>query len=181
MLSDLISSKTRIKLLLKFFLNSNTTSYLRGLAEEFDESTNAVRLELNRLEGAGMLVSHPRGNKKIYRANTKHPMYHDINAIVRKHLGIDKLILNVIERLGDLERAYLTGPFANGMDAPIIDIILVGELEISYLSLLIEKVESMISKRIRYIHYTSDQWSQDVLESFPLEPLLIWERYKVVA
>ena len=109
-------------------MNSRTTSYLRGLAEEFDESTNAVRLELNRLEAAGMLVSNPRGNKKIYRANTKHPMYHDIHRIVRKHLGIDKVVLNIIERLGDLEQAYLTGPFANGIDTPIIDIILIGEL-----------------------------------------------------
>lgn len=179
MLSDIISSKTRIKLLLKFFLNSRTTSYLRGLAEEFKESTNAVRLELNRLEAAGMLVSNPRGNKKIYRANTKHPMYGEIHTIVRKHLGIDKVVLNIIERLGDLEQAYLTGPFANGMDAPIIDIILVGELEISYLSGLIEKVENMISKRIRYIHYTSEQWSDEVLMSFKSQPLLIWEKNQV--
>jgi predicted transcriptional regulator len=179
MLSDLISSKTRIKLLLKFFLNSRTTSYLRGLAEEFDESTNAVRLELNRLEAAGMLVSNPRGNKKIYRANTKHSMYNEIHTIVRKHLGIDKVVLNIIERLGDLEQAYLTGPFANGMDSPIIDIILIGELEINYLSGLIEKVESMISKRIRYIHYTSEQWSEEILMSFESLPLLIWEKNQV--
>ena len=55
MIETLISSKTRIKLLLKFFLNSNTTSYLRSLESEFGESTNAIRVELNRLENAGML------------------------------------------------------------------------------------------------------------------------------
>ena len=55
MIETLISSKTRIKLLLKFFLNSNTTAYLRSLESEFGESTNAIRIELNRLEEAGML------------------------------------------------------------------------------------------------------------------------------
>lgn len=57
MIEALISSKTRIKLLLKFFLNSSNRAYLRGLEEEFGESTNAIRLELNKLEKAGMVSS----------------------------------------------------------------------------------------------------------------------------
>jgi len=38
MLEALITSKTRIKLMPKFFLNSASTGYLRGLASEFGES-----------------------------------------------------------------------------------------------------------------------------------------------
>ena len=71
MIETLISSKTRIKLLLKFFLNSNTTSYLRGLEGEFGESSNAIRVELNKLEEAGMLSSEVKGNKKMFKANTE--------------------------------------------------------------------------------------------------------------
>ena len=44
MLDTLIQSKTRLKLLLRFFLNPESSAYLRGLAQEFDESTNAVRV-----------------------------------------------------------------------------------------------------------------------------------------
>jgi len=166
---------------MKFFLNSNTTSYLRGLAEEFDESTNAVRLELNRLEGAGMLVSRAEGNKKLYSANNEHPLFNEINAIVRKQLGIDKLVLDVIERLGDLDRAYLVGAFANGKNAPVIDILLIGELQVPYLTQLIKKVEAIIERRVRYIHYTSDNWTKEMLQSFPEHPLLLWERKSVEA
>lgn len=64
MIETLISSQTRIKLLLKFFLNSNTKAYLRSLESEFSESSNAIRLELNRLEQSGMLSSFMEGNKK---------------------------------------------------------------------------------------------------------------------
>jgi len=135
LLSDLISSKTRIKLLLKFFLNSDTTSHLRGLAEEFSESTNGVRVELNRLD-----------------------------------------ILTIIDRLGDLDKAYLTGPFANGQDSEIIDVVLIGTLEVAYLNELIIKAEKMISRRIRYIHYTSQDWNDDILTSFGGHPLMIWEK-----
>lgn len=64
MIDSLISSKTRIKLLMKFFLNPGVTSYLRGLADEFGESTNAVRVELNRLCSAGFLEEVPEGGRK---------------------------------------------------------------------------------------------------------------------
>ena len=95
MIETLISSKTRIKLLLKFFLNSKTTAYLRSLEGEFGESTNAIRVELNKLENAGMLSSSLKGNKKIFQANTKHPLFGEIHNILLKHIGLDQIIENV--------------------------------------------------------------------------------------
>ncbi len=47
--TGIISSKTRIKLLIRFFFNPATRSYLRELAKEFNVSTNSVREELNQL------------------------------------------------------------------------------------------------------------------------------------
>ncbi len=99
MIEALISSKTRIKLLLKFFLNCNTTAYLRSLESEFGESTNAIRIELNRLEKAGMLTSRLDGNKKIFQADISHPLYREIHNILLKHVGLDRIIEDVIERL----------------------------------------------------------------------------------
>ena len=84
MLEALISSKTRIKILVKFFLNDNLTSYLRGMEEEFGESTNSIRIELNRFEKAGFLQSFSKGNKKIFKVNNTHPLFREINSIVKK-------------------------------------------------------------------------------------------------
>jgi len=64
-LDSLITSQTRVKLLLKFFLNPERRSYLRELAEEFGESTNSVRVELNRLNEAGLLTSFDEGRTKV--------------------------------------------------------------------------------------------------------------------
>jgi len=178
-LTDFISSKTRVKLLLKFFLNTTTTSYLRGLAEEFDESTNAVRLELNRLEQAGMLTSYSSGNKKLYKADKSYPLFSEIRDIVRKHLGIDQIIEAIVERLGDLEMAYLTGPFSAGIDAPIVDLILVGHIKLDYLAQLISKAEDLIGRKIRYIHYAPDQWDESRMGDFTYRPMLIWDKTKV--
>ena len=99
MLDTLITSKTRIKLLLKFFLNSNSRSYLRNLESEFGESTNSIRLELNKFEQAGLLTTEVDGNKKYFRANTSHPLFNDIHNILLKTIGFDKIVERVVEKL----------------------------------------------------------------------------------
>ena len=52
MLNTLISSKTRLNLLIRFFLNLAKKSHLRGIANDLNESTNSIRLELNNLTNA---------------------------------------------------------------------------------------------------------------------------------
>lgn len=126
-LSTLIQSKTRLKLLLRFFMNPKSSAYLRGLAHEFDESTNAVRVELNRFEEAGLIKSHKEGNKKMYQVNTNFPMFSELQKIAFKHFGIDQIIEQVIEKLGDVEAVYLTGDLARGLNTNVIDVTLVGK------------------------------------------------------
>jgi len=69
MLETLISSKTRINLLIRFFLNLARKSHLRGIANDFKESTNSIRLELNSLTKAGYLLKKKENNKVNYLAN----------------------------------------------------------------------------------------------------------------
>ena len=153
MIEALINSKTRLKLLLKFFLNPECTSYLRELAVEFGESTNSIRLELNKFEKADMLNSFSSGNRKLYRANTLHPLFSDIRNIIMKTTGIDHVIEGVVKKLGNPEKVYLTGDFANGTNGDIIDLAIIGDVDQNYLITLIQKAEKKIKKRIRYIVY----------------------------
>lgn len=150
LLDTLIQSKTRLKLLLRFFLNPNESAYLRGLAKEFEESTNSVRIELNRFEKAGLILPHKEGNKKVYQVNTNFPMFNELQNIAFKHFGIDQIVEKVIKKLGKVERVYLTGDLAKGIDSEIIDISLIGNnVDTKYLIRLIDKVEKLISKRVR--------------------------------
>ena len=157
MLDSLITSQTRIKLLLKFFLNPESRSYLRELADEFGESTNSVRVELNRLTEAGLLCSADEGRTKVYRANTKHPLFPEIHSMVRKFTGIDQLIPQVLSKLGDIHSAYVVGDYARGMDSGIIDLVLVGEADKVYLQNLIDKVEPMLHRKIRFLTLSEDE------------------------
>lgn len=155
MLQTLITSKTRIKLLLKFFLNIQNRGYLKKLEVEFADSSNGIRLELNRLEEAGLLVSQLQGNKKMYQANTHNAIYKELHSLLLKHTGIDQVIDQVLNQLGELQSAYLTGALARGIDAHNIEIMLVGDLNESYLRQLIAKAEGLIQKKITYRVYNS--------------------------
>jgi predicted nucleotidyltransferase len=175
MIETLISSKTRIKLLLKFFLNSKATSYLRELENEFGESTNGIRVELNRFEKAGMLSSFTKGNKKFFQANTGHPLFQDTHNIIMKYIGFDQIIDKIIDNLGDVQKVYVTGAFAEGMDDKIIDLAFIGEINKNYLTELCEKVEKLIHRKIRYIVYQQDELDSSMMLDLENKALLLWE------
>ena len=173
MLDTLITSKTRIKLLIRFFLNSNSSSYLRNLETEFDESTNAIRLELNRFEKAGLLISGMERNRKVYRANSKHPLFPDISNIIKKYVGFDQLIEKVMEQLGSVDKAYITGDLALGRDSKRIDLLLYGkDIDIEYLRQLAQRTALLIK---REIHYTilADYDPEEFKKTYP-KAFVVW-------
>lgn len=161
--------------MLRLFLNPGTTAYLRGLAEEFDESTNSVRVELNRFEEANMLLSENKGNKKFYKANDKHPLFKDIHSILLKYIGVDKIIDAIIERMGKLEKVYLAGDYALGRDSGIIDLTFVGEIDKKYLLDMVGKAEKMINKKVRFIIYDIAEWETGYAANDSGTHLLLWE------
>ena len=176
MLETLITSKTRIKLLLKFFLNSNSSAYLRNLENEFGESTNAIRIELIRFEKAGLLKSWYEGNKKLFQANTKHPLFSSLHNLILKHVGLDQIVENVITKIGDVKSVFIVGDFANGVDNKIIDLIFVGaKIDQNYLAELIQRVERLINRRIRYLIFSVEELEKYIEENKEIEPLLLWK------
>jgi len=175
MLNSLITSETRIKLLKKFFLNSSTRAHLRGLEAEFGESSNAIRIELNRFEEAGLLNSIWEGNKKLFQANNKHPLYRDIHNLILKETGIDRVINKVINRLGNLDCVFLTGDFARGKDSPVIELILVGKsIDREYLARKVVQAERMVGRKVSYIVLEPDEAERYLLKYKPEHLLSLW-------
>jgi hypothetical protein len=176
MLDALITSKTRIKLLLKFFLNASRKDYLRNLESDLGDNTNAIRVELNKLEEAGLLLSFVKGNKKYFQSNHKHPLFSDIQSILMKITGLDELMKRVLENVGDLERVYLSGDLAHGNDSEIIDLILVGKINREYFNDLVIKAETYINKKIRFVTFSSLEFSDKKSRILNENDLLLWER-----
>lgn len=155
MLDTLITSKTRLKLLIKFFVSASNQSHLRGLADEFQESTNAIRKELNQLSEAGYLEKSTAKNKILYRANTKHSLFAPLQKLIHTYLGIDDIIDNILGKAGDIQEVSLVGDYAEGIDSGKIEVLILGKnLNQAYLLLLADKVGKRLRKSI--ILYTSE-------------------------
>lgn len=149
MLDSLITSKTRLKLLIKFFVSASNQSHLRGLADEFQESTNAIRKELNQLSEAGYLEKSTDKNKILYRANTKHSLFKPIQKLIHTYLGIDEIVDNILQKAGDIQEVSLIGDYAAGIDSGKIDVLILGEnINQAYLLLLADKVEKKLGKQV---------------------------------
>ncbi len=173
--TGLITSKTRIKLLLRFFLNIGTKAYLRELAREFQISSNAVREELNQLTKAKLLNANKKGRQVYYEANRDHPLLPELTSMVRKVMGIDNVIDGIVNRLGAIERAYLIGDYAEGKDTGVIDLLLVGDIDRYHLEDLSRKTERYINRKIRYLVLTKEEL-KDFFQKFKHQPkLLLWQ------
>tara|TARA_Y100001958_G_C20979996_1_gene371574 strand:+ start:60 stop:569 length:510 start_codon:yes stop_codon:yes gene_type:complete len=152
MLNKLITSKTRLRLLIKFFINQANRGYLNGLASEFNESTNSIRKELNHLSDAGYLEKYKDNNKVAYKANIKHPMFEILQKVVFKHLGLEDIVEHVLAQMGEVKEIHLIGDYARGLDTGFIEVLLIGDqLNAKYISQLEQKIEKLIERKVQFI------------------------------
>ena len=151
MLDSLITSKTRLRLLIKFFLNITNKGYLNGLANELGESTNSIRKELNNLTSAGYLEKYNENNKVIYKANGSHPFFKIIQKIVKKHLGIEEILETVLKKIGEVKKIMILGDYAEGIDSGHIEILIVGDkVNKDYLKEIAPKIEKKIKRKVSF-------------------------------
>ena len=147
MLDKLITSKTRLRLLIKFFIATTNRGYLNGLAQEFGESTNSIRRELNHLADAGYLLKNKENNKIQYLANKAHPLFSSLQKIIHQHLGLEFIAEKVIERMGNVQTISLVGDYAKGRDTGTIEIVICGrQFNHDYFLEIRKKIENKINR-----------------------------------
>jgi len=175
-LNMVIPSRTRVDILVKLFLNPGLKAYLRELASEFQVSTNAVRVELNHLTEHKILKSERSGRNVYYRANTDHPLFPELFSMVRKITGVDEVVRSVVDRLGNLEAAYLVGDYARGVDTGVIDVVLVGDIDKVQLDDFAQKTEAYIQRKIRSLILNSEEFEQ-LRGKKSLDPVVrLWDK-----
>lgn len=176
LLSSLITSKTRIKILMRLFLNPDRKAYLRELADDFQVSPSQVKEELDQLKHSKLLISEKNGRQVFFSANREHPVFNELQSMVKKALGMDQILESIIMRLGRLEEALLIDDYAEGKDTGIIDLVLIGEIDQNNLIDLTKKTEKYIGRKIRTLTMSKDEYNQNqfLLSGRPQFPL--WKR-----
>jgi DNA-binding transcriptional ArsR family regulator len=157
---------------LRFFVNQDLSGYLQGLSKELDENSNSIRVELNRLEEAGILHSEHEGRRKLYRVNKTHPLTSDLTSMIRKVTGIEDLVDRIVNRIGDdLKQVWISGRLAMGLESNELEVLLVGEgFDSVYIAELMGKVEEKLEKKVSYSTTPAlSTWQKE-------NSLLVWQK-----
>ena len=158
--SGLITSRMRIRILMRLFLNPERKAYLRELAEEFGASPSHIKDELDQLSASNLLISKKNGRQVLFSANKDHPIFTELHSMVIKAFGIDQVLESIVKRLGKLKKAILIDDYAEGKDNGIIDLVLIGDIDQGNLLDLKDKTEKHIGRKIRTLVLTADEFSQ---------------------
>jgi hypothetical protein len=168
LLEQLFNGKIRIQLLTKLLLNPASKVYLRGLERDLGVSSNTVRLELNKLFDLKLIeASEDFDNSKVkyYSINQSHPLFQSMRGIILQFVGLDQIMDKILNKVGNLEQVFLTGDLAEGKNTSFVDLVLVGDVDKTYLYQLIEKIEPLIQKKIRVALISPLEYSLGMLDN----------------
>ncbi len=152
-LSDIITSKVRIKILELFLSDTSEMYHVRGIVREVKEEINAVRRELERMDKAGILKRENRGNRLYYWPRADYPFFGDLIGIVAKTTGLGAEIIANKNKIGKVGYVMFSGRFVRKKTRKReddVDILLVGDVLIPELAAIIRKEESKRGKEINY-------------------------------
>ncbi|OGH37509.1 MAG: hypothetical protein A3B44_02860 [Candidatus Levybacteria bacterium RIFCSPLOWO2_01_FULL_38_21] len=160
MFADLITSKSRVKLLNIFFGNSSEMFHVRELVRRTGDEINAVRRELSFLEKKGILGKEPRANRIYYSLSKNYPFYFDLLRIGVKTVGLGADILRNKAKLGKIKYAMFSGKFARKMkvEPDEINLLLVGTVVLPELTLLIRAEEKRLNTEINYTVMSEEEF-----------------------
>ena len=160
MLEHLFSSRTRVKLLKKFLLNSDKKYYVRELTREIDERINSVRRELDNLNRLGLLITFNQNQKKYYQVNTDFLLYSELTSLLTKAQSLleDKLI-DKVRKINNIKYCVLTGRFVQNNEVQT-DVLIVGNnLSQNKIKDAIKKFEKHYNHEINYTVMTMQEFS----------------------
>jgi hypothetical protein len=161
MLSDFITSKSRIKLIHVFLTYPYEMFHVRELVRKTGDEINAVRRELAFLEERGVLSKEKRANRVYYFLSKTYPFYYDLIRLSGKLTGLGADIIKNRAKLGKIKYAMFSGLFVMGKkkDPEEVDFIVVGDVVIPELALLVRNEEARRGAEINYTVMTEEEFN----------------------
>lgn len=130
-ISDLLfPNQYRRKVLGLLLMRPDQQIHLRELARVIGAAPGTLKKELDALCGVGLLRAERVGNQVRFCANTAHPVFPELQALIRKTIGLaDALRLSLAPLAGRIDAAFIFGSMASGTESAgsDIDLMVVGD------------------------------------------------------
>lgn len=154
-------SKVRVELLEIFFQEPTEMWYVRELTRKTGEEINAVRRELDRMTGNGLLSTENRGNRKYYSLNKDYDFYPELMHLVIKTTGLGAKIRKNRKKLGKVKFVCFSEKFVR-REAVVRDevaILVIGDIVLPELAALVREEEKLRGSEINYTVMSEDEFA----------------------
>ena len=162
MLETLYITKSKIRrdLLALFFTNPSQKYYLRELQRMLGYSAGNIRRELLRFQSDNLFSTQKTANLLYYSLNTEHPLFEELKSIIAKTVGVEGSLRKSLSSIKKLKISFIYGSFAskNQKAASDIDIMIIGDPEISDLNEEIARLEKKLKREINITLYSLEEY-----------------------
>lgn len=166
--SDLLfPNQYRRKVLARLFMNPHVSLHLRELARVTGASAGTLKKELDALTAVGLLHLQRVGNQSQFRANTEHPVYPELLALIRKTTGLYDVLAQAFAPLGgEVESAFVFGSVASATDTAHsdVDVMVIGEATFGQVVSALFEAQQTLGREINPKVMTRLKWRQKQTE-----------------
>ena len=163
-MADALFTRTQQRVLALLFGHPDHAFLQKDVIERAESGSGAVRRELDRLTGSGLITIERVGAQKHYRANRSAPIFDELRGIVMKTVA---LVDPLREALRPLKRhirlALVYGSVARGSDNATSDIdllVVADDLPLERLFSRLAPAEQMSARKVNPTVYTSAEYSR---------------------
>lgn len=155
------TGKNRTELLRTLFTNPDKSFFMQEIGRMLGKKPGVFQRTLNAMEEEGLVKSEYRGHARFFQANTLHPLYPEIRAIIAKTAGVSGMLAELVNGLKDVKMALLYGSFAKGMERKDsdVDLLIVGKPQAEReLMREIPRYEKKLRREINYKLYSEKEY-----------------------
>jgi len=148
-------SRIRARVLAWFYMHHDESFFVRQLATILKEDSTNLSRELSNLEKAGILSSTRQGNLKYFQANKNCSFFNELRGLILKTIGVIGELKSSLEKLPDVEYAFVYGSYAKGEEKADsdVDLIIIGDVDLDRFDSLISNLEKRFGRTINYVTY----------------------------
>jgi len=159
-IARLFKSKARSAIFQLYFTNPENSFYLRELERKLGIPVSIIRKELLRLKEEGVFLSEKKGNLVYFRLNAAYPLFDELKSIVRKTIGVEGLIKDVVSRLKGIKAAFIYGSFAKLKEKAKsdVDLFIVGDIDEAQLIRQLNNIEKTIKREVNYTIFSQKEY-----------------------
>lgn len=178
MLSVVISSSARIKILKLFMMNTEDLYYIRQIAKITKLPIQAVQRETSKLCHAGILHRKKDGNRVYFKTNKDFFLFEEIKNIIIKTVGVGEVVRNTIKNKKDIIFAFIYGSYAKNEEntKSDIDIAVIGDISSRNFIEAISKLQDELGREINPFIITINEFKEKLRNKDHFVSALVKER-----